>query len=88
MTITELWMIICAAFPSITAVLGTIVGLLIALKKFCTAINEFRNSNEIKQLIEQNKQALQDNAQLKKMNEKLIVELTRIKPQGWTDDQN
>ena len=73
--------------PSIAGILGMIVSFIMAIKKVTSIINDFKQSNELKNNNEQISKLLADNAQLKKLNEKLLVELTRIKPQGWTDDQ-
>ena len=84
----EIINLIVTIAPSIAGIIGMIFSFIVALKKVTSIINDFRQSNELKKNNEQITQLLADNAQLKKMNEKLLVELTRIKPQGWTDDQS
>lgn len=84
---SELWALLVACAPAVGSVLATVVTVILSLKKLATTISEFRQSNELKQNNEQIKALLQDNKTLKKMNEKLLVELTRIKPKGWTDDE-
>lgn len=84
----EIINLIVTIAPSIAGIVGMIFSFIVAIKKVTSIINDFRQSNELKKNNEQISQLLADNAQLKKMNEKLLVELTRIKPQGWTDDQS
>lgn len=85
--IEEVLYIIVSIAPSVAAVLASVISAVLALKKVATTISEFRQSNELKKNNEQIYQLLQDNKTLKKMNEKLLVELTRIKPKEWTDDE-
>lgn len=85
--IEEVIYVIVSIAPSVAAVLATVVSALVALKKVAKIISEFRQSNELKVNNEQISQLLADNKSLKKLNEKLLVELTRIKPMGWTDDE-
>lgn len=82
---SELWYAIVSIAPSVAAVVATVVSAVLALKKVADVINEFRQSNELKELIAETKRLLEENKALKKMNEKLLVELTRIKPLGWSD---
>lgn len=84
----EIINLIVTIAPSIAGIIGMIFSFIVALKKVSDIINDFRQSNELKNNNEQITKLLSDNAQLKKMNEKLLVELTRIKPLGWTDDQS
>lgn len=84
----EIINLIVTIAPSIAGIVGMIFSFILALKKVTSIINDFRQSNELKNNNEQISKLLADNAQLKKMNEKLLVELTRIKPLGWTDDQS
>ena len=85
---SEVWQIIIDMLPSIGAVLATVISAVLAIRKVALAINEFRQSNELKRNTEKIEALLQDNEQLKQLNQKLLVELTRIKPAGWTDDLN
>ena len=72
--------------PSIGGILGIIVSVILSLKELTKIINEFRQSNELKENNAQISALLKDNADLKKLNERLLVEITRIKPAGWCDD--
>lgn len=72
--------------PSLAGILSIIVSIIISIKKLSAMINEFRQSNELKKNNENITSLLKDNAELKKLNERLLVELTRIKPAGWCDD--
>ncbi len=83
---SELLEILVTIAPAVAGVLASVVSVIMGLKKITSTITEFRQSNELKKNNEQITALLQDNAQLKKMNEKLLVELTRIKPAGWVDD--
>lgn len=84
---SELWTLIVAIAPAVGSVLATIISAILAIKKVATTISEFRQSNELKQNNAQIKELLEDNKQLKKMNQKLLTELTKIKPAGWSDDK-
>lgn len=83
---SEIWYLIVSIAPSVAAVVATVAGAFLSLKKVVNAINEFRQSNELKETNDTIQKLLEDNKALKKMNEKLLVELTRIKPLGWSDD--
>ena len=72
--------------PSIGGILGIIISVILSLKELTKIINEFRQSNELKENNAQISALLKDNADLKKLNERLLVEITRIKPAGWCDD--
>lgn len=84
---SELWMAIVAMAPSIGGVIAAVITALLSIKKVATVIAEFRSSNELKELVSQLKVQSTENKQLKKMNEKLLAELTRIQPVGHTDDK-
>ena len=84
---SEVWQLIVDMLPSIAAVLATVVSAVLAIRKVAVAINEFRQSNELERNNQKLDALLNDNKELQKMNEKLLVELTRIKPAGWTDDR-
>lgn len=86
--IEEIWYVVVSCAPSVAAVLASVISALLAIKKVATTISEFRQSNELKENNEQIKQLLADNKSLKKLNEKLLVELTKIKPKEWTDDEH
>lgn len=84
---SEIWKLVLDLMPSIAAVLATVVSAILAIRKVAVAISEFRQSNELKVNNERLEALLKDNAKLQAMNEKLLVELRRIRPVGWTDDK-
>lgn len=84
---SEIWQALVSCAPAISAILATVISAILAIKKVATVIAEFRNSNELKEATSQVNKLLEDNKQLKKLNEKLLVELTRIKPVGWCNDK-
>lgn len=84
---SEIWALIVSIAPAVGSVLATVISAVLAIRKIVSTIAEFRQSNELKQNNAQISALLEDNRQLKKMNEKLLVELTRIKPAGWCDDK-
>lgn len=87
LTASEVWALIVAIAPAIGSVLATVISAILAIRKVASTISEFKQSNELKQNNAQISALLEDNKQLKKMNEKLLVELTKIKPAGWCDDK-
>lgn len=82
----EIIQLLITLAPSIGGILGIIVSVILSLKELTKIINEFRQSNELKENNAQISALLKDNAELKKLNERLLVEITRIKPAGWCDD--
>lgn len=84
---SEIWTLIISIAPAIGSVLATVISAVLAIRKVASTIAEFKQSNELKQNNENIRALLEDNRQLKKMNEKLLVELTKIKPAGWCDDK-
>ena len=91
---TETWYFIVSIAPSVAAIGGILLSALLTIKKVAEAINsfvdavrEFRQSNELKENNKQMEDLLKDNKDLKKLCEKLLVELTKVKPMGWTDDE-
>lgn len=84
---SEVWALLVAIAPAIGSVLATVISAVIAIKKVASVISEFKQSNELKQNNATINALLEDNKQLKKLNEKLLVELTKIKPAGWCDDK-
>lgn len=82
----EIVQLLITLAPSIGGILGIIVSVILSLKELTKIINEFRQSNELKENNAQISALLKDNADLKKLNERLLVEITRIKPAGWCDD--
>lgn len=72
--------------PSLTAILGIVTTILMALSKIKTAIEDFKNTDVLQTLSEDLKKALNDNEALKQQNENireqydiLIDEITKIK---------
>ena len=82
----EIVQLLITLAPSIGGILGIIISVILSLKELTKIINEFRQSNELKENNAQISALLKDNADLKKLNERLLVEITRIKPAGWCDD--
>ena len=83
---SDIYAILVAIIPSLSAILGIVTTILLSLKKLSKMIVDFKNSEELKQLIAELKEQRKENKQLKKMNEKLISELTRIAPSAkWSD---
>lgn len=82
----EIVQLLITLAPSIGGILGIIISVILSLKELTKIINEFRQSNELKENNAQISALLKDNSELKKLNERLLVELTRIKPAGWCDD--
>lgn len=83
---SEIWTMLVALLPSLASIGASVLAAILAIKKVATVIQEFRQSNELKDATDRVDKLLKDNEQLKKLNEKLLVELTRIKPITWTDD--
>lgn len=72
--------------PSLTAILGIVTTILLALSKIKTAIEDLKNTDILQTLSEDLKKALNDNESLKQQNENikeqydiLIDEITKIK---------
>lgn len=86
-TASEVWALLVAIAPAIGSVVATVISAVLAIRKVASVINEFKQSNELKQNNATINALLEDNRQLKKLNEKLLVELTKIKPAGWCDDK-
>lgn len=84
---SEIWTLIVSIAPAVGSVLATVISAVMAIRKVASTIAEFKQSNELKQNNKTISALLEDNRQLKKMNEKLLVELTKIKPAGWCDDK-
>ena len=87
LTASEVWELIVSIAPAIGSVLATVISAILAIRKVASTSSEVKQSNELKQNNAQINALLEDNKQLKKMNEKLLVELKRIKPAGWCDDK-
>lgn len=84
---SDLWMTIMAMAPAIGGIIGMVITALLTIKKIAVAVTELKNSNEVRELLEALKAEREDNKQLKKMYAKLEMELTRIRPVGYTEDK-
>ena len=71
----------CASIwmPSLTAILGIVTTILLALSKIKTAIKDLKKTDVLQTLSEDLKKALNDNEALKEQNDILIDELKKIK---------
>lgn len=71
----------CASIwmPSLTAILGIVTTILLALCKIKTAIEDLKKTDVLQTLSEDLKKALNDNEALKEQNDILIDELKKIK---------
>lgn len=84
---TEFGMLLVALWPYIVALGSTVLTAILAIKKVAECINEFRNSNEVKQLEGEMRELIKDNASLKKDLHRLMIELTKQRPCGWVDEE-
>lgn len=84
---TEFGMLCVALWPYIVALGTNILAAILAIKKVGTCINEFRNSNEVRGLEADMRELIKENQSLKKDVDILMVELTKKRPVGWTDDK-
>ena len=84
----EIINLIVTIAPSIAGILGMLFSFIMAIKKVSEIIADFKQSNELKQNNEQISALLKDNASLKKLNKQLLVELTKMKPLEWSDDES
>lgn len=83
----ELIELLITIAPAVTGVLATVFSVLIAIHKLTTVISELKQTNEMKTLIDDLHTQSEENKQLKKLYEKLLIELTKIRPMGYTDDE-
>ena len=84
---TEFGMLLVALWPYLMALGSTILTAVLAIKKVAECINEFRNSNEVKALESDMRELIKENKSLKKDLDTLMVEITKKRPVGWTDDK-
>lgn len=84
---TEFGMLCVALWPYIVALASTIFTAVMAIKKVADVINEFRNSNEVKALESEMRELIKENKMLKHDLDTLMVEITKKRPVGWTDDK-
>lgn len=64
--------------PALIAVIGTVAAILTALGKFKAAMQEFKNTDTLKQLGADLKKALNENAELKQQQDIIIDELKKV----------
>ena len=83
----DVWMSIVAMLPAVGGIIGMVITALLTIRKVAIAITELKNSKELAALLAELKAEREENKQLRKMYEKLQVELTRIKPAGYTEDK-
>ena len=83
----DVWMSIVAMLPAVGGIIGMVITALLTIRKVAIAITELKNSKELQALLAELKAEREENKQLRKMYEKLQVELTRIKPAGYTEDK-
>ena len=69
--------------PAIVAVLGVVGTIIPAILKIREALIEFKKSDELKEIINLLKTQSAENAELKRCNNLLLEELTKIK--GYAD---
>ena len=74
---TELGAYLVSIGSPILSLVALVVVALMVIYKTTKAINELRNTNEIKELVDELKTAHTDNAALRKINKKLLQELSR-----------
>lgn len=65
--------------PALLAVLATVSSVIVAMAKTKSAIDEFRNSTEVKSLASEVKHLASENAELTRTNKLLLDEITKIK---------
>ena len=82
MTLDQIYTMLVAALPSITAVIGIVTVFIKIAKKFGDLRDEVKNSTDIKDVSDQLKVVLQENAELKKsmvqLNKKVVNKLDHI----------
>ena len=79
---------IISLLPEIAALVAFIISAIKIVKQISLMIKEFSQSNELKENNIIIKQLLIENEELKSLYQQLLIELTRIKPKGWTDDND
>lgn len=82
----ELIAYIASLAPGLAAIISMIIVAIKSLHKVKTEVESFTQSKEVKELIAYNKKLSKDNALLAKNIEQLTIELSKVKPKGWTDD--
>lgn len=65
--------------PALTAILGVLVVVIKAVHSTSNALKEFKADQTLKQLTDDLQKALTDNAELKKQNQLILENLTKIK---------
>ena len=69
--------------PSLVAILGVVAAIIPALLKIKTALVEFRKSDDLKRVIKLLESEAADNAELKRLYNLTLDEITKIK--GYAD---
>ena len=80
-------MLLVSLWPYLVALASTVFTAVMAIKKVADVINEFRNSNEVKALESEMRELIKENKALKEDLDKVMVELNKKRPVGWTDDK-
>lgn len=65
--------------PSVTAILGIVATVLVAVSKVKTAIDDLKKTDTLKELSEDLKAVINENKNLKEQCDILIDEITKIK---------
>lgn len=82
MTLDQIYSILVAALPSITAIVGIVTVCVKILKQFTNLRNEVKETQDIKAVENQLKVVLQENAELKKsmveLNKKVVNKLDHL----------
>lgn len=82
----EFLVTLCATWaPSLTAIVSVIVVVLTAIAKTKAAFTEFKADNTLKDVKDQLERALSDNAEIKRQNNILIEQITKVK--GFADKE-
>lgn len=82
----EFLVTLCATWaPSITAIVSVVVVVLTSIAKTRAAFNEFKADNTLNEVKGQLERALSDNAEIKRQNNILIEQITKVK--GFADKE-
>lgn len=84
---SEFYSILCLIIPWIVAIAGAIGTAGMAIYKVGQVINEFRDSNELKEYNKQMGEYIADNRKLHKELIELKDAVKGIHRPGWTDDK-
>ena len=75
------------AMATLSGIIGTIVTVILAVKKLTVAVNDLKHNDDLKEVIKCLNIEREESKRLRKMNESLLQELKRIKPLGGVDDE-